>query len=92
MAIAPAYKSYMWHLQFPDEIRDVLVTFTKTHGSITNSDLKLTATVAHNDVIAHTIDVRKTTIGTAHDNSPTVFWNRKGSVTMDGPTAYLLCM
>ena len=86
----PLYESYLWRYQYADDIRTHLVSFTNPDGSITNSDLELTATIAQNDVIAHAIDIRETTIGNVHDNSPTVFWNRKGSATTDGPAAYLL--
>ena len=41
-------------------------------------------------MIAHQCDVTEATIGTMHDNTPTVFWHQRGSTTTMGPAAYLL--
>lgn len=86
----PLYESFLWRAQFPDHIRNDLVTWTNPLGSISNSDLELAATLAQHDVIAHTTDVVEATIGNLHDNTPVVFWNRKGSSSTGGPAAYFL--
>lgn len=76
--------------RFPTDIKERLVTWTNPSGDVTNSDLEMAATVLHHDVIATGHGVREVTIGTLHDNTPAVFWNRKGSATTTGPAAYLL--
>jgi hypothetical protein len=86
----PDYFPFLWRAEFPDEIRQRLITHNNPNGSITNSDLELTGTVAHHDVITTNFGIAETTIGTAHDNYAAVIWNRKGSTSTTGPAAYLL--
>ena len=57
------------------------MTQKKTAGSITNSDLELAGSYIHNAVIAANFDTRERTITSCSDNTPTVYWQRKGSVT-----------
>ena len=47
-------------------------------------------TVAHHGVIAAQYGIMEITIRTAHDNYAAVIWNRKGSTSTTGPSAYLL--
>ena len=77
-------------LHFPPEITGCLLTQENPQGSITNSDLELTATVVHHDVIASRQGVTEATIRTLHNNFATVMWNCKGSATSEQPAAYLL--
>ena len=88
--LQPQSCAYIWRASFPPDIAAILVTRNNPHGLLTNSDLELAATIVHHDVIAHTCDVREATLSTLHDNTPTVFWNRKGSASTNGPAAYLL--
>ena len=76
--------------RLPDAIRARLISTNNPKGTITNSDLELAAAVAHPDVIASTSNISEATVATLHDNTPTVFWQRKGSTTTTGPAAYLL--
>ena len=87
---APDYEAYVRRSPFSEDIRKRLVSWTNPHGSITNSDLELAATIAQNDVIAHTHGIAEATIANAHDNVAAMMWNRKGSATTAGPAAYLL--
>jgi hypothetical protein len=86
----PEYTAYVWRYRLPDEIRKQLVSDTNPTGTITNSDLELAAAVVHPDVIATQCDISESTIATLHDNTPTVFWQRRGSTNTTGPAAYLL--
>lgn len=86
----PVYHSYCWQSWFPQDIVDNLVSIDNPNGEVTNSDLELAATVAQHDIIAHTTNVVDATVGTLHDNTPTVYWNRNGSATTQGAPAYLL--
>jgi hypothetical protein len=86
----PSYTSYVWQTPFLNDIRDQLVTYENLDGTITNSDLELTATLAQHDIIAHTVSTHKAILANLHDNLPAVFWNWKGSTTTKGPADYLL--
>jgi hypothetical protein len=44
----------------------------------------------HPDVIATHCNISEITVATLHDNTPAVFWQKKGSQTTTGPAAYLL--
>ena len=80
----------LWRSRFPREIQSELVSFSNPTGSITNSDLELAGTVAHDDILAQTIPVHHLTSCTFCDNTPAVAWRGKGSTTTTGPAAYLL--
>ena len=88
----PDYESYFWRAEFPTDIRSQLLTRDNPSGRITNSDLELAASIGQHDVVAHITDVVYATVFTLHDNTPTVYWNRKGSTTTTKPAAYLLRM
>ena len=64
--------------------------FANPKGSITNSDLELAGSIAHNDVLAQAADVREKTTHNSYDNIAAVFWQRKGATTTLGPAAFLL--
>jgi hypothetical protein len=80
----------LWQCKLPEDITAQLVSYDNPTGSITNSDLELMATIVHKDVLAHAFDVRERTIATGTDNTPALAWQRKGSVSTQGPAAYLL--
>jgi hypothetical protein len=80
----------LWRAQFPRSVQNRLVMYANPAGTITNSDLELSVSIAHHDVLAREVDVREATILNFSDNTPTVYWQRKGSVSSAGPTARLL--
>ena len=80
----------LWHLPFPPYIQDALVSWDNPTGSVTNSDLELTASIAHQDVLINTFDLQERTIHTGSDNTPMVFWQSKGSTTTTKAPARLL--
>ena len=82
----------LWHLPFPPHIQDALVSWDNPTGSITNSDLELAASVAHQDVLVHAFNLRECTINTGSDNTPTLFWQHKGSTTTTKALACLLLL
>jgi hypothetical protein len=59
-------------------------------GTITNLNLELDATIAHQDVLVNTFDLHVCTIHTGSDNTPAVDWQRKGSTTTTKAQAVLL--
>jgi hypothetical protein len=80
----------LWRAQFPLPVQNRLVTYANSAGTITNSDLELAASVAQHDVLAREVDVREATILNFSDNTPTVYWQRKGAVSSAGPAARVL--
>ena len=80
----------LWRSTFPAPVVQALVSFDNPSGTITNSDLELAGTIAQLDVLAQVADIREQTIHNLTDNTPTLYWHRKGSTTTTGPAAYLL--
>ena len=80
----------LWRAPFPESIQADIVSSSNPDGSITNSDLELAGTVGHEAVLSTEVPTRHLTLCTFTDNSPTVSWRGKGSVTTTGPAAYLL--
>jgi hypothetical protein len=80
----------IWRAKFPASVRKQLVSFKNPKGTISNSDLELAGSIVHNVATAKCFDVRERTTLHKSDNTPTVFWQRKGSTTTTGPAAYLL--
>ena len=85
-----AIQPLLWRAPFPPQVVLQLITHSNPTGTITNSDLELAGTIAHHDVLAHYADVRERTTHNLHDNTPAVFWQRKGSTTTTKAAAYLL--
>ena len=81
----------IWRATFPPDITASLVSWENPAGAITNSDLELAASLVHHEAAAQCFDLRERTILSKTDNTPTLFWQRKGSTTTTGPPAYLLC-
>ena len=82
----------VWRLEWPQFVRDRLVSTSNPNGDITNSDLELAGGLLHLDCFAQTFDARERTILSKGDNLNTTFWERKGSTTTDSVPAYLLRM
>ena len=80
----------LWRSPFPPYIQDALVSWDNPAGSVTNSDLELAASIAHQDVLIHAFNLRERTIHTGSDNTPTVYWQHKGSTTTAKAPARLL--
>jgi len=82
----------LWRFPFPTSITSQLVSTENPTGAITNSDLELAGSVAHDDILASAVNVTHLTTCGLNDNTPTVAWRQKGSTTTTGPAAYLLQM
>ena len=80
----------LWRAPFPQSVQEELVSSDRPDGTITNSDLELAGTIGHDAVLATNVPTQHLTLCTFTDNSPTVAWRGKGSVTTTGPAAYLL--
>ena len=82
---------FVWRYQFPPAVRNALVSFDNPTGSINNSELELAASILHEATLlsAPPID-RPVTCLFGSDNTPTVAWLQRASLTTDGPAATLL--
>lgn len=80
----------LWRMRFPDRVRNALVTSSNPTGTLSISDLELTAVIAHKDVLAQHCDVAERTIWIASDNQAAVTWATKGAATSVAARAYLL--
>jgi len=81
----------VWCCSFPQHVQHNLVSWSNPHGTVTNSDSELAGSLLHQDVGAQCHDTCKRTTLSQTDNTPTMFWQHKGSTTTAGPPAYLLC-
>jgi hypothetical protein len=64
----------VWCLEWPEDIRQQVVSFANPGGTITNSDLKMAAMLVHYLVLEHLIDLRHVHVAAWYDNTPTVSW------------------
>jgi hypothetical protein len=81
-----------WRAKFPESLTANLVSFDNPDGTITNSDLELAAVVAQHDILSNQAPaaVLHQNIAVLSDNTPTVAWALRGSVSHNNPSAYLL--
>ena len=80
----------LWRAPFPEEIQQAIVSSSNPLVDISNRNLELCGTVAHDDILASTVPVSHLTTCNLSDNTPSVAWRTKGSTTTTGPVAYLL--
>ena len=80
----------VWRARFPPDVVKSLVSFKNPHGTVTNSDLELAGSILHHEAAVQCFDVRERTTKSSTDNTPTLFWQRKGSTTTTTAPAYLL--
>ena len=80
----------LWRQRFSPQLQSLLVSFDNHTGTISNSDLELAGTIAHDDILANATSVAHLGICGLTDNTPAMAWRRKGSTTTTGPAAYLL--
>ena len=71
----------VYRMPFPDSIRKNLVSSENLHGTINNSELELAGSLLHHAAVTANFDVQELTISSKSDNTPTIAWQRKGSVT-----------
>ena len=81
----PLHPPYVWRAPFPSSVQQALVSTDNPSGSITNSDLELAGTIAHEATLAAVHDLRHCTIATFSDNTTAVAWGNKASTTTAGP-------
>jgi hypothetical protein len=67
----------VWRVEWPQDIRDNVVSFSNPTGTITNSDLEMAGMVLHYLVLEHLTRLRHVHIAAWCDNTPTVSWTNK---------------
>jgi hypothetical protein len=90
LSTANNFSPILWWAPFPTNIQVHLVTSNNRSGSITNSDLELSAQIATQDILLQVKNCTEVTLSTFTDNLSARAWQRKGSKATDGPAAYLL--
>ena len=80
----------VWSQPFPVEIQSSWVSYVNPRGDITHSDTELCGLIGGHDVCVQNYDVRHRNIITCCDNTPSVEWSLKGSVSRDSHVAYLI--
>jgi hypothetical protein len=80
----------LWRFNFPKDIVNQLVTSKNRSGNVTIADLELSATVVQQEGYTTLVDTRERTTHTCADNTNTVSWQRRGSVSTNSACAYLL--
>jgi hypothetical protein len=76
--------------RLPTPVRAALITSDCPRGTLSISDLELTATIAHKDVLVQHRATQERTLWIASDNRAAVSWGTKGSSTASSARAYLL--
>jgi len=76
--------------KFPLHIQQQLVSASNLSGSLTNSDLELSAVALGVAALQDHAPLSHACLYTASDNTPTVAWCHKGSTSSIGANAYLL--
>jgi hypothetical protein len=85
-----ADQNILWRTTFPLPIRDQLITQDNPTGTLTNSDLELTALITGCLLPAAHSPLPHPSIAIASDNTPAVAWAKKGSTTSNKAPAFLL--
>jgi hypothetical protein len=85
-----ADQNILWRTTFPRPIRDQLITQDNPTGTLTNSDLELTALITGCLLPAAHSPLPHPSIAIASDNTPAVAWAKKGSTTSNKAPAFLL--
>ena len=89
-ASSNSHQPIVWRYRWPQDIIDSLVTESNPSGTITNSDLELAGGLSHLDALAQHYVIRERTALSKTNNLVTLYWQRKGSATLEKPPAYLL--
>ena len=67
----------LWRQRFSPQLQSLLVSFDNPTGTISNSDLELAGTIAHDDILSNATSVAHLGICGLTDNTPAMAWRRK---------------
>ena len=79
----------MWHMTFPYDIQQCMVTFENMAGDLTNSYLEQEGVLTQADIANNLYDLHDQTLTTLNDNIAAVSQNHKGALTSNHDGAYL---
>ena len=82
----------LWRTPFPDAVQAAVISDANPSGTLTNSDLELAGTIAHQAVLGLGDTHAGDTVHIHCDNTPAVSWRSKGSSTTTKPRSGLLKM
>jgi hypothetical protein len=71
----------VWRLEWPPDMQQNVVSFSNPNGTITNSDLEMAGMLAHYLVLEHLVSLRHVHVAAWCDNTPTVSWTNKLSLS-----------
>lgn len=80
----------VWRAPVPTDLQRNLQTDENPTGMIANSDSELAAMVLQHDIFTQLCNVRECTTHNATDNTPSLFWQHKGSASANNVPACLL--
>jgi hypothetical protein len=80
----------LWHHPLLSSISDCLLINSNLSGTITMNDFGLAASVAHHDVFVQHADIRSLATHNLHDNTTSVYWQRKSFNMATKSATYLL--
>jgi hypothetical protein len=67
----------VWRVEWPEDIRNNVVSFDNPTGTITNSDLEMAGMLLHFLVLEHLVHLKHVHVAAWCDNTPTVSWTNK---------------
>jgi hypothetical protein len=71
----------VWRVQWPDDIRQTVISFNNPSGSLSNSDLEMAGMLLLYLVLEHLATLRHIHVAAWCDNTPTVSWTNKLSAS-----------
>ena len=69
----------VWRVEWPQEVKDALMTWETPKGTINNSDLEMVEELLEWLVLEASVPLRHEHVGLCSDNSATVSWQMRGA-------------
>jgi hypothetical protein len=85
----PTTPPLMWRLPFSRDIQNLLISSDNPNGTLINSDQEQLALVCHPDILTSCHDIREHTFCALPNNTAAVSRERRGSTSVNVPSAYL---
>lgn len=86
----PSLNPIVWCLEWPEDIRQQIISFSNPTGTLTNSDLEMAAMLLHYLVLEHLVDLKHVHVAAWCDNTPTVCWTNKLSSPLSRILGHLM--
>ena len=79
----------LWHMTFPEDIQQCIMTTDNPGGDLTNSDLEQTGVLAQANITNNLYDLHDHTLSTLNDNIAAGSHSHKGALTSDQAGTYI---